>query len=388
LTRFLTRLMACLLLLFAPLAGRETAAAPVAVVGEVPLVGTSLVGVQEKAVHKAMENAVDAAVREAVAASVYQASLPAIAGSLLPRAESFITNYNILGREVSDALYTVRLQVTLDLAHLRRRLTALGVLGGTGGPGRWRLVAEGVPVPVFREALSRLEIALGEEASLVPRRFSGATAEYDLVTARPLAEVVGALQGGAAGSRGSPEVVAEETEWGVSLRFPAPAGSVAAYGHTVSFYRKAPRAGEANPEDIRGEEWVPWQEAEPNDTPAQAGGLPLGAGVLGTIDPARDRDFYLVEVPPRVSALDLVVGNTGPGEFRPRARVFAGAGARGGELLWQGRSSARGRSLKGGFSLPPGVRTVLVSVEDDLARFPSAFPYRLVVSAGEKEDDR
>lgn len=364
-------------------------AAPVAAVGEVPLVGASLAGVQEKAVRKAMEAAVDAAVRQAVAATQYQASYPAIAGTILARADAFVTNYSIEGREVSDALYTVRLQVSIDHPLLLRRLTAIGLLGGGAVEGgRKALVFEGVPEPVRRRALTRLEMTLGDEGGIVPRRFERNLAEYELLTGMPLGEMVQkALAGPAQGGSSAPELTAEITSFGVLVRFPLPAHALAAHGQTVPFYRKAPRPGEPNPDDIRGVERVPWREAEPDDAPEQAALLPLGQGVLGSIDPARDRDFFKVEIPGNTRALSVAVGNTGPGEFRPRARVFALSGARAGSLLWEGRAPSRGRSLRGSFPLPSGVGSVLVSVEDDLGRYGTAYPYRLVVAAGERPEE-
>jgi hypothetical protein len=366
-------LAACGLLLPA-----AVAAAPLAASGEVPISGTSLVGVQEGAIRKAMENAVDSAVRQALPGSAYESGSADIAARILPLAESFVTHYVIEGREISDASYTVRLSLDLDLPLLRKRLAALGLLGGGEGASRWRLAAEGVPAPVLAAALSRLEVALGEDGSVVPVRFAGSLAEYGLSTTRSLAEAASALAD--PGER--PALVVEETPDGLLLRFPVPARELAAFGQTVTFYRRAPGPGEADPGDVRGVETVPWREVEPNDTPAQAELLPFGEGVLGAVDPASDRDFYRVELPPHTAGLVVVAGNTGPGEFRPRVRVFSD----GGSLLWEGKAAARGRSLMGSFAVPTGVSAVLLSIEDDLGRVPSRFPYRLTVSARDRGD--
>jgi hypothetical protein len=353
-------------------------AAPVAASGEVPVTGASLVGVQAGAIRKAMENAVDGAVRQAVSESAYEAGSAAIAAHILPLAESFVTHYVIEGRELSDTLYTVRLSLDLDLPLLRKRLAAVGLLAGGEGAARWRIAAEGVPAPVLGAALSRLTVVLGEDGSVVPLRFSGSLAEYGLSTTRSLAEAASAL----ADPGANPALAVEERPDGLLLRFPAPARALAAFGQTVTFYRRAPGPGEADPGDVRGTETVPWREVEPNDTPAQAEFLPLGDGVLGAVDPANDLDFYRVELPPRTPGLVVVAGNTGPGEFRPRVRVFSAAGS----LLWEGKAPARGRSLKGFIVLPAGTASVLLCLQDDLGRFPSRFPYRLTVSAKDRGD--
>ncbi len=368
--------------LFLPGAGGSATAATVEAVGEVPVQGASLTGIQEAAVRRAMENAVDAAVRQAVADSLYQANLVLLAERILPQAESFVTNYVITGREVGDASYLVRLSVEVDLTLLRGRLAGLGLLPAGEGSGGRSLVAKGVPAPLLRDALSRLEVALGEGSALRPRAFHPGSAAYDLSTSRSLPEALLALQAAA------PALSAGEDAEGLWVRFPAPAPALAAHGQTVFFYRRAPQAGEANPDDVRGTESVPWSETEPDDVPAQANPLPLEDGVLGSIDPAGDRDFFLVGLPASTRGLAVVVAPTGPGEFRPRVRVFMLSGSERGGLVWEGKAAARGRSLRGVFSLPPGAGAVLLSVEDDLGRFPSRFPYRLRVSAAGAEETR
>jgi hypothetical protein len=353
--------------------------------GEVPVQGANLVGIQEAAVRRAMENAVDAAVRQAVADSVYQANVVLVAERVIPRAETFITHYVITGREVGDSSYLVRLAADLDLPLLRAQLAALGLLPAGGGGAGLTLEARGVPAPLLREAIARLEVALGEGTVLRARTFAPGFAAYDLSTSRPLPEALLALQAVA------PALSAGMSAGGLEVAFPGSARALAAWGQTVLFYRRTPQAGsEANPDDVRGAETVAWAESEPNDVYALANPLPLEDGVLGTVDPAADRDLFLVQVPPRTRTISLVAAPTGPGEFRPRVRVFLAAGREAGRLAWEGKAAARGRSLKGVFTLPPfaASTTLLVAVEDDLGRFPGRFPYRLRVSALEAEDAR
>ena len=59
---------------------------------------------------------------------------------------------------------------------------------------------------------------------------------------------------------------------------PARAG-VREYGEEVTFYRRLPVAGVENPDDVRKIEFVPWREAEANQTPSTANEAPLGQGI-------------------------------------------------------------------------------------------------------------
>jgi hypothetical protein len=114
---------------------------------------------------------------------------------------------------------------------------------------------------------------------------------------------------------------------------------------------------------------------------------PLGPGILGRIDPSRDHDMYRFTIPDSAKELSVSVEQSGPGEVRPRVRIFTSAG----ELLTEQVAKKRGRNLY--FNLPvsgiPGdsSRELVVSVEDFLGRYSSMFPYVLRVAIVEPKKE-
>lgn len=174
--------------------------------------------------------------------------------------------------------------------------------------------------------------------------------------------------------------VAREGE-GLILREKAggrPSG-VSEFSREVPFYRRLPIPGAENPEDVRKIRSVAWQEAEDNSDPQKANSAPVGEGILGKIDPPGDQDFFLFSLPEGTRRMTIQVEQSGPGEVRPRVRVFGEDGT----FLNDQKAGARGGDLTFGFPVPDGTGRIFLCVEDHLGRYPSVFPYVLTVE-GEK----
>ncbi|NOY85813.1 MAG: hypothetical protein GXP52_00745 [Deltaproteobacteria bacterium] len=245
----------------------------------------------------------------------------------------------------------------------------------------YKIVLEGpLDASFYREFTYRLVNQGGDGADIIPDRFSRGMTEIDFWTARAPEEVsalLGKIQvsGAALQFRRTPD--------GFVVTLPGESQKmvgVSEYGGEVNFYRRLPLPGVENPEDIKKTESVPWREKEDNGTFSTANLAPTGVGILGKIDPARDHDLYRFNIPADTVELTVLVEQTGPGEVEPRVRVFDSTG----ELRGDVHAWSRGRNLY--FVLPVDFETawIVLSVEDNLGRYSSMFPYVLNLGVKEK----
>ncbi|UCF31315.1 MAG: hypothetical protein JSV26_02535 [bacterium] len=230
---------------------------------------------------------------------------------------------------------------------------------------------------VIRELSYRLIMDLGQDTVLLPIRFTPDEVTLKVFTERRREEMADRLAGLILS--GHP-VELTDRQGGFSLTVPeevaVPVG-VREYGEEIPFYRRIPAPGIDNPEDLIKVEVIPWQEVEENGIVALANPAPTGEAILGRIDPSRDRDLYRFQVPKNTSSITVSVEQAGPGEVRPRVRVFDGSG----RLLGDRRAFSRGRGLYISLPVKPGLGEVVLSVEDYLGRYVSKFPYILSVGA-------
>ncbi len=276
----------------------------------------------------------------------------------------------ILDGDLNQALDALALSVISDIAPLysrqeRERNTTTIHIGGKISP------------TVLRELNYRMAGSLGEQTSLIPERYAPDGVSMTLLTDRTPEEVAdwaGGLQ-----LAGHPVEVQIQPER-ISITLPpgpeVPVG-VREYGEEIPFYRRIPAPGIENPEDLRKVAVVPWQEEEDNGTIALANMAPPGDGILGRIDPSRDRDIFRYILPEGTEAVNVAVEQTGPGEVRPRVRVFDASG----RLLKEGRARMRGRGLFLSLTVNRETDQIFLSLEDDLGRYVSKFPYVLSVEA-------
>lgn len=249
-------------------------------------------------------------------------------------------------------------------------------MAGKDQRGAIDLVFEGKHDAVtVRQILNELQFRLGETASIVPLSFSYDRSRYVIWTPQKIQDVANVL--GRLESKPGPMKM-QVLDGSITLIMEGGRASagVLEFGEEVTFYRRLPVPGVENPDDIRKIEYVAWQENENNSEPGRANIAPVGMGILGRIDPPRDLDFFRIEVPDGTREISVSVEQTGPGEVRPRVRVFNG-----GLLLEDQAASGRGRNLSFSFSVTSGTRQILLSVEDYLGRYPSMFPYVLKVGA-------
>jgi len=221
--------------------------------------------------------------------------------------------------------------------------------------------------------INEIQFRLGEATSVVPVSFSFDRSRYAIWTSKKLDDVVRVLS---MIDRKPRSFTVKVQEGGVTLREEKPVGTagVREYGEEVTFYRRLPVPGIENPEDIRKIEFVTWQEFEDNSEVGSANIAPVGMGILGRVDPTRDLDFFRFQVPDGAREVSVTLEQTGPGEVRPRIRVFGG-----GKLLADRVAGSRGRNLYFRFPVSEGLTDFQVSVEDFLGRYPSMFPYVLRV---------
>ena len=229
---------------------------------------------------------------------------------------------------------------------------------------------------VLGEIFSRV----GKNTRAVPVRFTPDRSVYNVWAEKGLDGIARAL--------GSSRIVSEifsVTREGEGLIFREKASGrppgVSEFSREVPFYRRLPIPGAENPEDVRKIRAVPWQEAENNSDPERANAAPLGEGILGKIDPPGDQDFFLFSLPAGIRRIMIQVEQSGPGEVRPRVRVFGEDGT----SLNDQKAGARGGNLSFGFPVPDGTGRIFLCVEDHLGRYPSVFPYVLTVEGGKRE---
>ena len=295
-----------------------------------------------------------------------------------------LTELNVMMGTRDGKLLSEELGKSLALAATRLNSTLKErYLAGETKRGSVPVVFDGIhDASTVRLVLGELQFRLGEGSSIIPESFSANRSRYSVWTMRERSEVVGILR--SLEKKGAPYKVMEGEETVVlGMGAAKPMAGVREFGEEVTFYRRLPVPGIENPDDIRKIEFVAWQEMESNQKINGANLAPLGPGILGRIDPSRDQDMYRFTLPDSADELAVSVEQSGPGEMRPRVRIFTSAG----ELLAEQVAKKRGRNLY--FNLPvsgintDGSRELVVSVEDFLGRYSSMFPYVLRVAVVE-----
>lgn len=233
-----------------------------------------------------------------------------------------------------------------------------------------------------RLVLGELQFRLGEGSSILPESFSVNRSRYSVWTTRDRNEVVGILKN--LERKGFPfKVMTGEETVVLGMGVEKPPAGVLEFGEEVTFYRRLPVPGIENPDDIRKIEFVAWQELEENHKISAANLAPVGMGILGRIDPSRDLDMFRFTLSEDVVELSVSVEQSGPGEVRPRVRVFSDTG----DLLAEQVAKRRGRNLYFSFPVSGKSRELVISVEDFLGRYSSMFPYVLRVTVVEARTD-
>ena len=235
-----------------------------------------------------------------------------------------------------------------------------------------------------RQILNEMQFRLGESTSIVPVSFTFDESRYVIWTPQSEKAVAGVL----AKLENKPRPFTVQVQAGritLTIQDAVTNAGVLEFGEEVTFYRRLPVPGIENPDDIRKIEFVAWQEYENNSESGSANVAPVGMGILGRIDPPRDLDFFKIGLPEGTKEVSVSVEQTGPGEVRPRVRVFYG-----GSLIADEVAAGRGKNLYFSFSVAPDVRNIQLSVEDFLGRYPSMFPYVLKVgtTGNKKADER
>ncbi|UCG38173.1 MAG: hypothetical protein JSV00_08210, partial [bacterium] len=266
---------------------------------------------------------------------------------------------------------------TLLSRDLGREMTEIGsrvsstlrerFLSGEAAGDSLALTFEGKPdFRKVRSVIGEIQFRMGEGTTIIPVNFSPDRSVYSIWSTREPDEVVKTLS--------QSEFVTESFtllrhEAGVTLvpKAQKQAQGVLEFGEEVVFYRRLPVPGIENPDDVRKIEYVAWQEMEENGEFARANAAPAGMGILGRVDPSRDQDFFRFTLPGGSREIAVYLEQTGPGEVRPRLRVFSTAG----RLLYEHIARSRGRNLYFTLTVHEQVREVVLSVEDYLGRYPS-----------------
>jgi len=233
-----------------------------------------------------------------------------------------------------------------------------------------------------RHILNEVQFRLGESTSILPVKFSFDRSRYVIWTSRSVQDVVKLLS--TLKIKPSPfKVQVQESGITLLMEGGVTVAGVLEFGEEVTFYRRLPVPGVENPDDIRKIEFVAWQELENNSEAGNVNVAPVGMGILGRIDPARDLDFFRFQLPDGAKEVSVHVEQTGPGEVRSRVRVFNG-----GSLLEDQLARSRGKNLYFSFPVKPSMTYIQLSVEDFLGRYSSMFPYVLKVGVtGNKKAD-
>jgi hypothetical protein len=242
-----------------------------------------------------------------------------------------------------------------------------------------------VSTPVYREFVYGLLSRLGEASDLIPSRFARDEIEMKLWTIKSPEEIGSILDDlKLFGSTIQWELISGEFHLTLSDDG-VEAQGVRELGEEIYFYKRLPVPGVENPEDLKKIELVLWQEEEENGTMPRANMAPIGMGILGRIDPSRDHDLFRFEIPRGAVEISVLVEQTGPNEVQPRVRMFDSSG----KLFKDTKARGRGRNTYFSFSINPEIQEIVLSVEDNLNRYTSMFPYVLTVGVkiAEKEDD-
>lgn len=99
-----------------------------------PITRGDVAGAQSEAVQAALEKGIVTVLGQVMPERTYDALEPLIKERVLPKTELFITNYQIVSRDVSDLAYTVHISATVDTDLLRKNLAQLGVIKEPGSP--------------------------------------------------------------------------------------------------------------------------------------------------------------------------------------------------------------------------------------------------------------
>lgn len=242
-----------------------------------------------------------------------------------------------------------------------------------------------ISTPMYREFVYRLMSRSGEASDLIPSRFTRDGIEMKLWTTKSPEEVGTILDD----LKLSGATIQWESRSGKFLLTLSSDGEeakgVRELGEEVYFYKRLPVPGVENPEDLKKIQIVLWKEEEENGTFSRANMAPTGMGILGRIDPSRDHDLFRFEIPRGAVEIYVLVEQTGPNEVQPRVRMFDSSG----KLIRDTKAKARGRNAYFSFPIDPAIQEIVLSVEDNLNRYTSMFPYVLTVGVkiAEKEDD-
>ena len=99
-----------------------------------PITQGDVAGAQSEALKTALTNGIEKVLAQIVPERTYEALEPLLKEKILPRAEQFITHYQISSQDVSDLAYTVKISATVDADLLRKNLVRLGVIKEPGSP--------------------------------------------------------------------------------------------------------------------------------------------------------------------------------------------------------------------------------------------------------------
>ena len=92
------------------------------------ITGGDVAAAQKSAVLSAKEKAIKAALERILPEVTLQTLSTLIEARVVPQAETFISNYKIENRDVSDLAYSVRLLVAVNADILRKTLASLGII--------------------------------------------------------------------------------------------------------------------------------------------------------------------------------------------------------------------------------------------------------------------
>ena len=91
-------------------------------------------GAQSEAIDEALLKALEKVLAEVVPERTLTALEPLLTARIVPQTQRFISNYQIVNRDVSDRAYTVSVSVTVDTDLLRKNLASIGVIKEPGSP--------------------------------------------------------------------------------------------------------------------------------------------------------------------------------------------------------------------------------------------------------------
>ena len=115
-------------------------------------------GAQSEALESALARGIEEVMGQVMPERTYEALEPLLKERIIPRAEQFITHYQIVSQDVSDLAYTVHVSVAVDTDLLRKNLAQLGVIKEPGSPPLTALFVT-VDAPVGRDHVRSLGTA-------------------------------------------------------------------------------------------------------------------------------------------------------------------------------------------------------------------------------------